>query len=143
MPEGGPSALDAAAVGAQATYGTLFANSEFRALWLAQILSVLGDQLARVALTVLVYDRTRSPLVAGFAGGGTIVGFFGVRPSLLADAATFAVSALVTSLRVRPRPAARPASSAPDGPAATGTGPAETAAGTSTRPARYGALDGV
>ena len=198
-------------VGAQGTYGTLFANSEFRALWLAQILSVLGDQLARVALTLLVYDRTRSPLlaavtfaasvlpvfvgglvlsgladrlprrevmiacdlsrmvlvlimaipgvplpvlvgllftvtmistpftsarsgmypdilpgdsfalgtavtmttyqvalVAGFAGGGAAVGFFGVRPCLLADAVTFGVSALITFIWVRPRPAARP-----------------------------------
>ena len=203
--------MDTAAVGTQATYGTLFANSEFRALWLAQILSVLGDQLARVALTLLVYVRTGSPLlaavtfaasvlpvfvgglvlsgladrlprrevmiacdlarlvlvlimaipgvpllvlvgllfavttistpftsaraamypdilpgdsfalgasvtmttyqialVAGFAGGGTVVGLFGVRPSLLADAATFAVSALITWFWVRPRPAARP-----------------------------------
>ena len=40
---------------------SIFANTEFRALWLAQLLSVAGDQLARVAITVLVYDRTRSP----------------------------------------------------------------------------------
>ena len=203
--------MDTAAVGAQGTYGTLFANSEFRALWLAQILSVLGDQLARVALTLLVYDRTRSPLlaavtfaasvlpvfvgglvlsgladrlprrevmiacdlsrmvlvlimaipgvplpvlvgllftvtmistpftsarsgmypdilpgdsfalgtavtmttyqvalVAGFAGGGAAVGFFGVRPCLLADAVTFGISALIAFIWVRPRPAARP-----------------------------------
>jgi hypothetical protein len=203
--------LDTAVAGAQGTYGTLFANSEFRALWLAQILSVLGDQLARVALTLLVYDRTRSPLlaavtfaasvlpvfvgglvlspladrlprravmiacdlarmalvlimaipgvplpvlvgllftvtmistpftsarsgmypdilpgdsfalgtavtmttyqvalVAGFAGGGAAVGFFGVRPCLLADAVTFGISALIAFIWVRPRPAARP-----------------------------------
>ncbi len=203
--------MDTAVVGAQGTYGTLFANSEFRALWLAQILSVLGDQLARVALTLLVYDRTRSPLlaavtfaasvlpvfvgglvlsgladrlprrevmiacdlsrmvlvlimaipgvplpvlvgllftvtmistpftsarsgmypdilpgdsfalgtavtmttyqvalVAGFAGGGAAVGFFGVRPCLLADAVTFGISALIAFIWVRPRPAARP-----------------------------------
>jgi MFS family permease len=43
------------------TFRHIFANSEFRALWLAQLLSVAGDQLARVAITVLVYDRTRSP----------------------------------------------------------------------------------
>jgi len=43
------------------TFGQIFANPEFRALWLAQLLSVAGDQLARVAITVLVYDRTRSP----------------------------------------------------------------------------------
>jgi MFS family permease len=33
---------------------------EFRALWLAELLSVLGDQLARVALALLVYQRTSS-----------------------------------------------------------------------------------
>jgi MFS family permease len=43
------------------TFRHIFANPEFRALWLAQLLSVAGDQLARVAITVLVYDRTRSP----------------------------------------------------------------------------------
>ena len=41
---------------------------EFRALWLAQILSVAGDQLARVALTLLVFDRTGSST----AGGGDL-----------------------------------------------------------------------
>lgn len=41
----------------------MFGIAEFRALWLAQLLSVAGDQLARVALTVLVYDRTRSALL--------------------------------------------------------------------------------
>jgi MFS family permease len=175
---------------------------------MAQLLSVIGDQLARVALTVLVYDRTRSALLAaitfvasivpnfiggvtlawladryprravmiacdvirgvlvlvmaipgvplaalvallfvvtlaeapflaaraaiypdvlpgdsyvmgtavslttiqfaqviGFAVGGAVVGFFGTRPSLLADAATFAASALIVRAWVRPRPA--------------------------------------
>ena len=204
--------MDTTAAGVQqGTYGTLFANSEFRALWVAQILSVLGDQLARVALTLLVYYRTGSPLlaavtfaasvlpvfvgglvlsgladrlprrevmiacdlvrmvlvlimaipgmplpvlvvllftvtmistpftsarsgmypdilpgdsfalgtavtmttyqvalVAGFAGGGAAVGFFGVRPCLLADAVTFGISALIAFIWVRPRPAARP-----------------------------------
>lgn len=33
---------------------------QFRALWLAQLLSVLGDQVARVALTVLVFTVTAS-----------------------------------------------------------------------------------
>jgi MFS family permease len=183
--------------------------SEFRALWSAQILSVAGDQLARVALTWLVYDRTRSALLAavtfvasivptfvggvllsglgdrferrqvmiacdliravlvlvmalpgmpivalvvllfavtlvsapftsarsavypdilagdryvlgtavtittyqfaqvlGFAVGGTIVGLFGVRTSLIADAVTFAGSALIVRawVQARPRP---------------------------------------
>src|SRR5260370_376503 len=37
--------------------------SERRGLWLAFLLSVAGDQLALVALTVLVFDRTHSPLL--------------------------------------------------------------------------------
>jgi MFS family permease len=190
------------------TFGDVFAVPEFRALWLAQLLSVAGDQLARVALTVLVYDRTRSALLAaitfvvsvvptfvggvtlawladryprrrvmiacdllrtvlvlvmalpgmpiaamvallfvvtfvgapftsaraavypevltgdsyalgtavtlttyqfaqviGFAAGGAIVGFFGIRTSLVVDAATFAASALIVRAWVRARPA--------------------------------------
>ena len=42
----------------------MLAVSEFRALWLAEAQSVLGDQLAKVALTILVYDRTGSALLA-------------------------------------------------------------------------------
>jgi MFS family permease len=184
---------------------------EFRALWIAQILSVAGDQLARVALTLLVFSRTHSALLAaitftasvvptfiggivlsgladrlprrrvmivcdvvraglvavmalsgmpiavlvcllftvtlvgapftaaraalypdilshdryvlgqavtlttmqvaqviGFATGGVVVAFFGPRPSLVADAGTFAASALITVLWVRQRPAPDP-----------------------------------
>lgn len=44
------------------TFREVFGVSEFRALWLAQLLSVAGDQLARVAMTVLVFDRTHSAL---------------------------------------------------------------------------------
>lgn len=33
---------------------------EFRAIWLAELQSVLGDQLARVSLAVLVFNRTHS-----------------------------------------------------------------------------------
>jgi len=47
----------------QATYREVIAIGEFRALWLAQGLSLLGDQFAQVALGVLVYQRTESPLV--------------------------------------------------------------------------------
>jgi hypothetical protein len=175
---------------------------------MAQFLSLIGDQLARVALTVLVYDRTRSALLAavtfaasvvptfiggvtlawladqyprravmiacdlarcalvlvmavpgvplavlvallftvtlvgapfasaraaifpdvltgdryvvgtavtlttyqfaqvfGFGAGGALVGFFGTRKSLVIDAATFAGSALIVRVLVRPRPA--------------------------------------
>jgi predicted MFS family arabinose efflux permease len=194
----------------RATFGAVFAVGEFRALWLAQVLSVAGDQLARVALTLLVFDRTHSALLAavtfaasvvpaffggialagladrfprrqvmiacdlirvvlvavmtvsgmpiallvmllflvtlvsapflsaraalypdiltgdlyvlgtavtlttlqfaqvlGFAAGGAVVGFFGVRVSLLIDAATFALSALIIRIWVRHWPAAQ------------------------------------
>ncbi len=47
-----------------ATFRDVFAVREFRALWFSEILSVAGDRLALVALTLLVYDRTRSPLLA-------------------------------------------------------------------------------
>jgi MFS family permease len=193
-------------------YRDLFAVREYTVLLGAQLLSILGDQLARVALTVLVYDRTRSALlaavafaatvlpilasglllgqvadrcprravmvtcdlasfalvtlmavpgmplaalivllaavavifepfraaraavnrevlgarlypigisvtqgayqagqVAGYAAGGLIVAFAGVRTALLIDAATFAVSAVVIRFGVRRRPAAAPA----------------------------------
>ncbi|WP_271219820.1 MFS transporter [Streptosporangium carneum] len=46
----------------QVTYGEIIAIREFRALWMAQGLSLLGDQLSRVALSVLVFQRTDSPL---------------------------------------------------------------------------------
>jgi MFS family permease len=45
--------------------GGPFSFGEFRALWLARGLSLLGDQLARVAIAVLVYDRTNSPALTG------------------------------------------------------------------------------
>lgn len=196
--------------GADATFRDVFAIGEFRALWSAQLMSVVGDQLARVALTLLVYDRTRSALLAaitfaasvipvflggialtgladrfprrqvmiicdlarlalvvtmitpglpvavlvillfavtmlgppftsartgiyadvlpgdlyalgqatslttyqlaqvvGFAAGGALVEIFGVRTSLLADAATFACSALIVRIWVKSRPAVR------------------------------------
>jgi predicted MFS family arabinose efflux permease len=43
-----------------ARYREVFAVREFRALFAAHLLSVVGDQFARVALAVLVFDRTRS-----------------------------------------------------------------------------------
>jgi MFS family permease len=42
----------------------VLANREFRALWLAESQSAAGDQLAKVALMVLVYSRTGSALWA-------------------------------------------------------------------------------
>lgn len=58
-----------AAASKGATFRDVFAVPEFRALWYSQILSVAGDRLALIALTLLVYDRTRSPLLAALAYG--------------------------------------------------------------------------
>lgn len=66
---------------------------------LAGDLYVLGTA---VTLTTLQFAQ-----VIGFAAGGAIVALWGVRISLLADAGTFLVSALITRTLVRARPAAR------------------------------------
>jgi predicted MFS family arabinose efflux permease len=218
------------AAGQRATLGEVFGVAEFRALFAASLLSVTGDQLARVAITLLVYDRTRSPLlaavtfatsivpmfvggvalsgladrlprrqvmivtdvasgvlvalmavpgvplavllvllfavtmlsapylaarsgilpdvltgdryaaglavmltstqlaqVAGSAAGGAVAGFIGARACLVADAMSFAVSALLTWARVRKRPVARLAAAGPPAPGSDGaaaSGPA-------------------
>jgi hypothetical protein len=68
-------------------YRDLFAIPEFRALWGAQLASVIGDQLARVALTILVYDRTGSALLAAVTFMVSVVPVFigGVTLAWLAD----------------------------------------------------------
>ncbi|MCE7001753.1 MFS transporter [Kibdelosporangium philippinense] len=47
------------------TFRSVLAVREFRAIWLAELLSQAGDQLARVALSVLVYQRTNSAALTG------------------------------------------------------------------------------
>lgn len=47
-----------------ATYREVFAVAEFRPLFGTFLLSTAGDEIARVALTVLVYQRTNSPLLS-------------------------------------------------------------------------------
>ena len=51
----------------QASYGEVFAIGEFRALWLAQILSYVGDQFAQVAIAILVFERTGSAFLTALA----------------------------------------------------------------------------
>jgi MFS family permease len=51
----------------QATYREVFGVGEFRSIWLAQALSYIGDQLAQVALAVLVYNSTHSALKTAIA----------------------------------------------------------------------------
>ena len=47
----------------RATFRDVFAVREFRALWFSEVLSVAGDRLALVALTLLVFYHTGSPLL--------------------------------------------------------------------------------
>jgi MFS family permease len=71
VPPGAPLSATAregtAPVGApprQATFREVFRVREFRPLFGTFLLSTAGDELARVALTVLVYQRTASPLLS-------------------------------------------------------------------------------
>ena len=45
----------------------VFASTEFRALWSAQLLSSAGDQLAQVTIGFVVYAKTGSPFLAALA----------------------------------------------------------------------------
>ncbi|MDQ7805764.1 MFS transporter [Amycolatopsis sp. A133] len=58
-------------------FGAVLAVAEFRAMWAAELLSICGDQLARVALAVLVFQRTSSAALTGLTYALTYV------PSLL------------------------------------------------------------
>jgi MFS family permease len=69
------------------TFRAVFAVREFRAIWAAEALSQMGDQLARVALAVLVYQRTESAALTGLTYALTLAPAFlgGVFLSGLAD----------------------------------------------------------
>ncbi len=73
-------------------YRRALASPELRALFVAQLISVGGTSVAAVALTVLVYDRTTSPVLAALTFS------LGFLPYLF-------VGALLSSVadRVRPR----------------------------------------
>ncbi len=57
----------------QARFGEVFANAEFRAVWFAQLASVAGEQLAKVALALLVFERTASAGLAALTYALTLV----------------------------------------------------------------------
>ncbi|QTE00956.1 MFS transporter [Streptomyces cyanogenus] len=76
------SAPSQAAPARPAGYGRVLAVPEFRAVFAAHVLSMLGVIVSEVALSVLVYDRTRSPLLSAltfavgflpYAVGGTLL----------------------------------------------------------------------
>jgi predicted MFS family arabinose efflux permease len=80
-------------------------NAPFNAARAAIYPEILaGDRyVVGTAVTLTTFQFAQ---VIGFGAGGAIVGFFGVRTSLLADAGTFAASALLVRLGVAARPAA-------------------------------------
>ncbi|ANZ41712.1 hypothetical protein BBK82_42970 [Lentzea guizhouensis] len=51
----------------KATYGQVFAVPQFRAVFAARLLGVMSDTLRAVALAVLVYRQTSSPLLTALA----------------------------------------------------------------------------
>jgi MFS family permease len=73
--------------GTHVTFRSVFAVGEFRAMWAAEALSQAGDQLARVALAVLVFQRTDSAALTGLTYALTLAPAFlgGIFLSGLAD----------------------------------------------------------
>src|SRR3954471_5508889 len=55
--------MSQAAVTPRVTVGDVLADPEFRAMYAAQALSVVGDQLARIAVALLVFSRSHSALL--------------------------------------------------------------------------------
>jgi len=92
-------------------YGAALRSREYRALLASQFVTVTGTSVAYVALTILVYQRTRSPLLAsltfalGFLpfvlGGGLLSSIVDrVRPRRLVVGCDLASAALATTMAV-------------------------------------------
>jgi MFS family permease len=90
-------------------YGAALASREFRALLAGQLISVGGTSVAAVALTILVYRRTGSPLLAsltfalGFlpylVGGGLLSSIVDrVRPRRLVSGSDLASALLAAAM---------------------------------------------
>jgi predicted MFS family arabinose efflux permease len=57
--------------------GEPLAHPDVRRLWAAQLTSELGDWAARLALGVLIYQRTHSASLVGLVTAASMVGWFG------------------------------------------------------------------
>jgi MFS family permease len=75
------------------TFADVLRVPEFRALWFADVQSLVGDQIGRVALSVLVFERTRSAGLTGLTYALTYI------PSIVGGAL---LSPLADRLRRRP-----------------------------------------
>lgn len=73
--------------GERVTYRSVLANREFTAILLSQSLSVLGDQIARLALAYLVFNETGSAFAASATFGVSFLSYLLGGPvlSTLAD----------------------------------------------------------
>jgi len=59
--------LSAPDAGRRVTYSDVLAVPEFRGLYVAQALSLLGDQVAKIAIALLVFDRSHSALLTALS----------------------------------------------------------------------------
>jgi MFS family permease len=59
--------------GERVTFRSVLGVREFRAMWTAELLSIAGDQLARVALSVVVFQWTASAFLTGLTYALTFV----------------------------------------------------------------------
>ncbi|HEX4725035.1 MAG TPA: MFS transporter [Pseudonocardiaceae bacterium] len=95
-----------------ARFRDVFAIGEFRYLWLAQVFSVAGDQLAAVGVAVLVYHRTQSPawtalvyamtFLPDLAGGALLAGLADRYPRRLVMVTADVVRALLVAVMALP-----------------------------------------
>jgi predicted MFS family arabinose efflux permease len=97
--------------GMRVGYGAALRSRELRALVVSQFVSVCGTSVAAVALTILVYRRTGSPLLASLSfalgflpfvlGGGLLSSVVDrVRPRRLVVGCDLAAAALATTMAV-------------------------------------------
>ncbi len=71
----------------RATWADVFAVREFRGLFAADLVSTIGDQLAKIALAILIYDRTHSAFLGALTYAVALLPAFAAGPLLgwLAD----------------------------------------------------------
>ena len=61
--------MTAESSGRRVTFRDVLANREFRAVYLAQAFSIIGDQLARIAVALLVFHQSHSPFLSALSIG--------------------------------------------------------------------------